>query len=351
MNILMLTNTYEPFVGGVPRSVGAFTRELRQRGHRVVVVAPAMEGVPDREEDVIRIPALQHFNGSDFAVVLPIPGYLHSRLGSFKPDIVVCTHFLPSEIMSWLKAKKQIACPQAIVVTDFDVHAFWLCRYYEQYFVALEETRVHMEKLGVEKGKVSVTGSGAGLSAFTGNTLLGVLSTAGTLSVDAGNQLTTSDYNGFYHAVRAAHIYAQGEKTLAQWRSYSGKDAHSTERIAGVLALAQVFYNDTSVPTAILLDRPYDDLNGNRVGPAVALGPYSCVILVPDGPPIQYLRLFLPLAQRIEWTEVHTSPAGDTRFPDIDRGQWSETFRERHAVEGRVPAFDFVTLHRKPSAK
>lgn len=79
-------------------------------------------------------------------------------LMEFRPDIVVCTHFLPSEIMSWLKAKKQIACPQAIVVTDFDVHAFWLCRYYEQYFVAIEETRVHMEKLGIEKGKVSVTG-------------------------------------------------------------------------------------------------------------------------------------------------------------------------------------------------
>jgi processive 1,2-diacylglycerol beta-glucosyltransferase len=79
-------------------------------------------------------------------------------LMDFQPDVVVCTHFLPSEIMSWLKAKKQIACPQAVVVTDFDVHAFWLCRYCEQYFVAMEETRVHMEKLGVDSSKVSVTG-------------------------------------------------------------------------------------------------------------------------------------------------------------------------------------------------
>jgi processive 1,2-diacylglycerol beta-glucosyltransferase len=79
-------------------------------------------------------------------------------LMDFQPDVVVCTHFLPSEIMSWLKAKKQIACPQAVVVTDFDVHAFWLCRYCEKYFVAMEETRVHMDKLGVEKDKISVTG-------------------------------------------------------------------------------------------------------------------------------------------------------------------------------------------------
>jgi processive 1,2-diacylglycerol beta-glucosyltransferase len=79
-------------------------------------------------------------------------------LEEYNPDIVVCTHFLPSEIMSWLKAKERIRCPQAIVVTDFDVHAMWLCRYYEQYFVALDETRVHMEKLGISESKLTVTG-------------------------------------------------------------------------------------------------------------------------------------------------------------------------------------------------
>jgi len=79
-------------------------------------------------------------------------------LKEFNPDIAVCTHFLPSEIISWLKAKKKLSCPQAVVVTDFDVHAFWLCRHYEQYFVAMEETRVHLEKLGIESTKVAVTG-------------------------------------------------------------------------------------------------------------------------------------------------------------------------------------------------
>jgi processive 1,2-diacylglycerol beta-glucosyltransferase len=79
-------------------------------------------------------------------------------LEDFKPDIAVCTHFLPAEILSWLKAKERMTCKQAIVVTDFDVHAMWLCRHYEQYFVALEETRIHMEKLGIDAGKLTVTG-------------------------------------------------------------------------------------------------------------------------------------------------------------------------------------------------
>jgi processive 1,2-diacylglycerol beta-glucosyltransferase len=79
-------------------------------------------------------------------------------LKDYRPRIIVSTHFLPAEIISWLKAKERISCPQAIVVTDFDVHAMWLCRYYEQYFVALEETRVHMEKLGISASKLTVTG-------------------------------------------------------------------------------------------------------------------------------------------------------------------------------------------------
>ena len=83
---------------------------------------------------------------------------LVSLLKEYKPDIVVCTHFLPAEILSWLKAKERLRCPQAIVVTDFDVHAMWLCHYYEQYFVALDETRAHMEKLGVPASKLTVSG-------------------------------------------------------------------------------------------------------------------------------------------------------------------------------------------------
>ncbi|MEW6207470.1 MAG: glycosyltransferase [Acidobacteriota bacterium] len=79
-------------------------------------------------------------------------------LHEYQPDIIVCTHFLPCEIISWLKAKKRLASRQAIVVTDFDVHAMWLCHHYEHYFVALDETRAHLETLGIAGQKISVTG-------------------------------------------------------------------------------------------------------------------------------------------------------------------------------------------------
>jgi processive 1,2-diacylglycerol beta-glucosyltransferase len=75
-----------------------------------------------------------------------------------QPDLIVCTHFLPSEMVSWMKAKHRLACPQTIVVTDLDVHAMWLCHHYEHYFVALDETREHMIKLGIASGDVTTTG-------------------------------------------------------------------------------------------------------------------------------------------------------------------------------------------------
>lgn len=92
MNILMMTNTYTPHVGGVARSVTSFAQAYRTLGHRVVVVAPQFEGAPPQEPDVIRVPAIQNFNGSDFSVPMPIPGYLNSSMEEFKPDIIHVHH-------------------------------------------------------------------------------------------------------------------------------------------------------------------------------------------------------------------------------------------------------------------
>lgn len=92
MRIVMFTNTYKPHVGGVARSVEAFTTEFRRRGHRVLVVAPEFEHMPAEEVDVIRIPAMQNFNGSDFSVVLATPAELRERLEDFGPQVVHSHH-------------------------------------------------------------------------------------------------------------------------------------------------------------------------------------------------------------------------------------------------------------------
>lgn len=79
-------------------------------------------------------------------------------LRDYCPDVVVCTHFMPAEIISYLRMEERLGIHQAIVVTDFDVHAMWLCRHFDQYFVPLEETRVHLTKLGIPPDMVTTSG-------------------------------------------------------------------------------------------------------------------------------------------------------------------------------------------------
>lgn len=56
---------------------------------------------------------------------------------------------------------------------------------------------------------------------------------------------------------------------------------------------------------------------------------------------------FLPLATRLELTEVHAEAEGDTAFPPLPENEWHETLREPHPASATTPAFDFVSYLRK----
>ncbi len=91
MRIAMFTNTYLPHVGGVARSVKTLEDECRKRGHEVKVIAPESDGAPESPH-VLRLPAIQNFNGSDFSVRLPAPIMVRSFMDEFKPDIIHSHH-------------------------------------------------------------------------------------------------------------------------------------------------------------------------------------------------------------------------------------------------------------------
>jgi dihydrofolate reductase len=72
-----------------------------------------------------------------------------------------------------------------------------------------------------------------------------------------------------------------------------------------------------------------------------------------DGEPISVIGgaeifdLFLPLADRIELTEVLEDVPGDTAMPDPRQSaNWREVSSEAHAAEDGRPPFRFVTLER-----
>ena len=55
--------------------------------------------------------------------------------------------------------------------------------------------------------------------------------------------------------------------------------------------------------------------------------------------------LFLPIAHRIELTQIHANYEGDT-FMDEPGRNWVLTAREDHAAQGEHPAFSFLTFRK-----
>lgn len=78
----------------------------------------------------------------------------------FRPDVVLCTHYLPQEVLSGLKAKAGLDPWPLVVstVTDFEAHALWHDPVVAAYCVAAEHTKARLVARGVLDQSVAVTG-------------------------------------------------------------------------------------------------------------------------------------------------------------------------------------------------
>ena len=77
----------------------------------------------------------------------------------FEPDVVLCTHFLPLEVLGAMKSKKGARHPFVVcIVTDFEAHALWMEPVVDLYCVAAEETKARLVARAVERERVTVTG-------------------------------------------------------------------------------------------------------------------------------------------------------------------------------------------------
>jgi processive 1,2-diacylglycerol beta-glucosyltransferase len=82
----------------------------------------------------------------------------------FKPDVVLCTHYLPLEILGRMKARsrKRDECSSTpcvvSVVTDFEAHALWMETCVDVYCVAAEATKARLVARGAPAAAVVATG-------------------------------------------------------------------------------------------------------------------------------------------------------------------------------------------------
>lgn len=80
------------------------------------------------------------------------------KLVEYRPDICICTNFMPADIVAQLIKQDRLHCNLGIVVTDFYVHALWLEELFTRYFVAKDENKRYLTLLGLPSDRIEVTG-------------------------------------------------------------------------------------------------------------------------------------------------------------------------------------------------
>ena len=83
---------------------------------------------------------------------------LNAEIERLAPDVILCTHFLPAELLSRQKSKGRSLPPLWVQVTDFDVHALWVHSHVDRYCVANEEVAFRLADRGVPRERITVTG-------------------------------------------------------------------------------------------------------------------------------------------------------------------------------------------------
>jgi processive 1,2-diacylglycerol beta-glucosyltransferase len=87
---------------------------------------------------------------------------LDAEIARLEPDLILCTHFLPAELLSRQRSRRRPGAkpvpPLWVQVTDFDVHALWVHPHIDRYCVASDEVAFRLADRGVPREKIAVTG-------------------------------------------------------------------------------------------------------------------------------------------------------------------------------------------------
>lgn len=75
-----------------------------------------------------------------------------------QPDVVISTHFLVNELVSYLKERQEIRTKLISLITDFGVHNFWLAKNVDIYVVACENTKEILISKQIKSEKIRVLG-------------------------------------------------------------------------------------------------------------------------------------------------------------------------------------------------
>ncbi|MDP4143465.1 MAG: glycosyltransferase [Bacillota bacterium] len=71
-----------------------------------------------------------------------------------KPDVIICTHFFPTEMISVLKLKNKLNVPMVCILTDYAPHPIWIHPAVDTYIVPNSDIIEEMAERGVDKDSI-----------------------------------------------------------------------------------------------------------------------------------------------------------------------------------------------------
>ncbi|PEY37525.1 UDP-glucuronosyltransferase [Bacillus cereus] len=75
-----------------------------------------------------------------------------------QPDLIICTHALPSYILNYLKEKDELKTPVINVYTDYFIHSCWGIKNIDFHFVPSHHMKEFLKKKGVNNEQIFITG-------------------------------------------------------------------------------------------------------------------------------------------------------------------------------------------------
>ncbi len=86
-------------------------------------------------------------------------GSLYKLVDEFKPDRILTTHFLPSNVLLSSRRKERSSLPPvSVCVTDYDIHFFWIHQDVTRWYVGSEEVRWQVHRKGIPLDRIVVAG-------------------------------------------------------------------------------------------------------------------------------------------------------------------------------------------------
>ncbi|MDR2852109.1 MAG: galactosyldiacylglycerol synthase [Burkholderiaceae bacterium] len=75
-----------------------------------------------------------------------------------RPDAIICTHFLPAELLSHGIGQGRLSAPVWVQVTDFELHSMWIVPKMSGYLMAHEEIAWRLQQRGIAADAIAVSG-------------------------------------------------------------------------------------------------------------------------------------------------------------------------------------------------